>query len=114
MPRRLVLLVVVLALGAVAMLHGCANAPPAAVQAIQEGEPQVLNRECKLLGTVNGRSIFDGMSDDAKVKGAVANVREKAAAMGATHIYLMKAEVAGAMGIGEATARVYRCDPKPA
>lgn len=92
---------------------GCASVPPAAVQAIQEGEPQVLNRECKLLGTVSGRSIFGGMSDEAKVKGAVANVREKAAAMGATHIYLLKAEVVGVMGLGEASARAFRCDPKP-
>ena len=73
---------------------------------------QFLNRECKLLGTVEGRSVFGGLSEEAKLKGAVTNVREKAAAMGATHILMMKATVTGAMGIGEASGRAYRCDVK--
>ena len=30
----------------------------------------MLNRDCKLLGTVEGRSVFGGMSDEAKLKEA--------------------------------------------
>lgn len=92
---------------------GCASGPSTKAEALQEGEPHVLNRDCKLLGTVEGRSVFGGMSDEAKLKGAVANVREKAAAMGATHIYMLKTSVTGVMGIGEASARAFRCDTKP-
>ncbi len=92
---------------------GCASTPAVDPKALPIGEPQQLNRECKLLGTASGRSIFGGLSDDAKIQGALANAREKAAAMGATHILVMKAETSGAMGLGEATLRAYRCDPKP-
>jgi len=93
-------------------LAGCASAPSSKVQALQEGDPSYLNRECKLLGTVEGRSIFGGLSDDAKLKGAIDNAREKAAAMGATHVLVLSSKVTGAMGMGEATLRAYRCDAK--
>lgn len=90
-------------------LAGCASTPAVDPKALQVGEPQQLNRECKLLGTVSGSSIFSGLSDDAKIQGAIASARDKAAKMGATHILIMKAEVSGAMGMGEATLRAYRC-----
>lgn len=99
--------------GAALLCAACASAPTTKADALQEGDPQFLNRDCKLLGTVEGRSVFGGLSEEAKLKGAVTNVREKAAAMGATHILMMKATVTGAMGIGEASARAYRCDVKP-
>jgi len=95
------------------MVAGCASTPAVDPKALQEGEPQQLNRECKLLGTVTGSSIFSGLSDEAKLQGALSSARDKAAKMGATHILVMKAEVTGAMGLGEATVRAYRCDPKP-
>lgn len=97
---------------AVLLCASCASGPNVKADALQEADPSFLNRECKLLGTVEGRSVFGGLSEEAKLKGAVLNVREKAAAMGATHILMMKATVTGAMGIGEATARAYRCDAK--
>lgn len=97
---------------ACAVLAGCASAPAAKVQALQEGDPSYLNRECKLLGTVEGRSIFGGLSDDAKLKGAIDNAREKAAGMGATHVLVLSSKVTGAMGLGEATLRAYRCDTR--
>lgn len=99
-------------LAMILLLTACATGPNVKADALQEADPQYLNRECKLLGTVEGRSVFGGLSEEAKLKGAVANVREKAAAMGATHILMLKATVTGAMGIGEATARAYRCDAR--
>ena len=95
------------------VVGGCASTPAVDPKALQVGEPQQLNRECKLLGTASGSSIFSGLSDDAKIQGALSSAREKAAKMGATHILVMKAETSGAMGMGEATLRAYRCDPKP-
>src|SRR6478735_437208 len=90
------------------VLAGCASTPAVDPRALQVGEAQQLNRECKLLGTVSGSSIFSGLSEDAKIQGALSSAREKAAKMGATHILVMKAEVSGALGLGEATLRAYR------
>lgn len=91
------------------ILPGCASAPGKDPQKLLEADAQYLNRQCKLLGTVNGRSIFGGLSEDAKIQGAVKDAREKAAAMGATHILMLKAGISGVAGLGEASARAYRC-----
>jgi len=98
---------------AIAAFAGCASTPGADPQSLKEADAPYLNRECKLLGTVSARSIFGGLSDEAKIQAAVKNVREKAAAMGATHVLMMKAEVSGVTTMGDATARAYRCDAKP-
>src|SRR4051812_13895089 len=50
--------------------------PSAAARSVSEGEPAVLNRDCKLLGTVNGRSLFGG-ADEARVQNAMNDAREK-------------------------------------
>lgn len=92
-------------------LGACASKPATPPQELKTGEPQYLNRECKLLGTVEGRSLFSGLSEESKVQSALASAREKAAALGATHILVLKAETTGAMGVGEASVRAYRCDP---
>jgi len=60
-----------------------ASAPSTAARSVREGEPAVLNRDCKLLGTVSGRSLFGG-ADEARVQNAMNDAREKAAALGAT------------------------------
>lgn len=96
-----------------ALLVGCASTPGVDPRTLKEADASYLNRECKLLATVNARSLFGGLSDDAKIKAAVNDAREKAAAMGATHILMLKAEVSGVANLGEATARAYRCGDKP-
>lgn len=97
----------------VAMLAACANSPAVDPQSLKEADASYLNRQCKLLGTVNGRSIFGGLSEDTKIQAAVKDARAKAAAMGATHILMIEAGVSGVAGIGEARARAYRCDATP-
>lgn len=113
MPSRLPLRPLGGAALGIAVLAACATTSAVDPQSLQEADAQYLNRQCKLLGTVNGRTIFGGLSDDSKIQGAVKDARAKAAAMGATHILMLKAEVSGVAGFGEATARAYRCDAKP-
>lgn len=86
------------------------SSTPSTQLAVQEGDPAVLNRDCKLLGTVNGRSLFGGISDETKTTAAMSDAREKAAKMGATHIVFVAADKSGAFGSGHAAARAYRCD----
>jgi len=85
------------------------SAPSAAASKVSEGDPAVLNRECKLLGTVNGRSLFGG-PDEARVQNAMNNAREKAAEMGGTHVIFIASDTSGMLNTGHAAARVYRCD----
>lgn len=105
MIRAASIVVGALALGA------CASSPSGskAARDLKEGDPATVNRDCKLLGTVNGRSVFGG-SEDARTQGAMIDAREKAAAMGATHIVFVKVDNSGALNIGNASARAYRCD----
>jgi len=95
-------------------LCACASstAPSATARSVRDGDPATLNRECKLLGTVSGRSLFGGGSDEAKVQNAMNDAREKAAAMGATHIIFMTTDTSGMLTAGHASARAYRCDAK--
>jgi hypothetical protein len=93
------------------VLASCASTPSSTARAVQDGDPAVVNRDCKLLGTVNGRSLF-GLSEQAKTEGAVANAREKAAELGATHVVFLKVDTSGMLNTGNATARAYRCDIK--
>jgi len=95
------------------LLAACAATPSATTAAIREGDPAVLNRDCKLLGTVNGRSMFGGMSDDAKMQAAISDAKEKAAAMGATHVVFIRSDTSGMLNSGHAEARAYRCNGKP-
>jgi Domain of unknown function (DUF4156) len=98
-----------------AWLAACASSgssPSAAARSVRDGEPAVLNRDCKLLGTVSGRSIFGG-ADEARVQNAMNDAREKAAAMGATHVVFLEADTKGILSRGNASARAYRCDAKP-
>jgi len=95
------------------LLAGCAApGPSATARKVVDGDPAVLNRECKLLGTVSGRSLFGG-SDEIRIATAVNDAREKAAALGATHVVFLQTDNSGMLGRGNATARAYRCDPKP-
>ena len=93
---------------------GCGSAPStasAAARSVSEGDPAVMNRDCKLLGTVSGRSLFGG-ADEARVQNAMNDAREKAAAIGATHVIFLAADTKGILNRGNASARAYRCDPK--
>lgn len=94
---------------AAVMLGGCASSPSSSTQKVLDGDPAVVNRECKLLGTVNGRSVFGG-GEAARMDGAMADARTRAAAMGATHIVFLTLDNSGMFNTGYATARAYRCD----
>jgi len=97
-----------------AWLAACASgasAPSTAARSVREGEPAVLNRDCKLLGTVSGRSLFGG-ADEARVQNAMNDAREKAAALGATHVVFVEADTKGILSRGNASARAYRCEAK--
>ena len=97
---------------AVVACSSTGSAPSAAARSVTEGEPSILNRDCKLLGTVSGRSLFGG-ADEARVQNAMNDAREKAAAMGATHIVFLATDTKGILNRGNAQARAYRCDAKP-
>src|SRR3954463_4930009 len=82
---------------AAALLAACASSPSvpsAAASKVRDGGPAVVNRECKLLGTVNGRSLFGG-ADEARVQNAMNDAREKAAAMGGTHVVIVASDTSG-------------------
>ena len=50
-----------------------------------------------------GMTMLSEMGNDA---------REKAAAIGATHVIFLAADTKGILNRGNASARAYRCDPK--
>jgi hypothetical protein len=95
----------------VALLAGCASTASKSTVKVEDGDPAIVNRECKLLGTVSGRSVFGG-SDNARLEGAMQDARTKAAAMGATHVVFIAVDNSGMLSTGQATARAYRCDAK--
>lgn len=99
------------AIAAAILLGGCASTSSISAQKVLDGDPAVVNRECKLLGSVNGRSVFGG-GEAARMDGAMADARAKAAAMGATHIVFLTLDNSGMLNTGYATARAYRCDAK--
>ena len=86
------------------------STPSATARAVVDGDPAVVNRDCKLLGTVNGRSMFGGGADDVRIQNAMNDAREKAAAMGGTHVVFVKTDTSGMLNTGHASARAYRCD----
>ncbi len=90
-------------------LAACAGSPSQSASNVRDGDPATVNRDCKLLGTVNGRSVFGG-DETKRAEGAVLSAREKAAAMGATHIVVLKVDTTGMLNTGYATARAYRCE----
>ena len=99
----------------VPLAFACSSTPSsmsAEARRVSEGDPAVLNRDCKLLGTVSGRSLFGG-ADEARVQNAMIDAREKAAALGATHVVFLVADTKGILNRGNASARAYRCDAKP-
>ena len=96
-------------------IAACSSTPSQrseAARRVADGDPAVLNRDCKLLGTVSGRSLFGG-SDESRVQNAMNDAREKAAALGATHVVFVEADTKGILSRGNAAARAYRCDAKP-
>jgi hypothetical protein len=97
---------------AVFALAACASTPSPTARSVRDGDPATVNRDCKLLGTVNGRSMFGSGSDTSKTDGAMADAREKAAALGATHVVFVNVDTSGMFNSGQATARAYRCDAK--
>lgn len=96
---------------ALLFLAGCASAPPQAARNVLDGDPATVNRDCKLLGTVNGRSLFGG-SEASRQDDAMLDARAKAAAMGATHVVFVTVDSSGMFNTGHATARAYKCEAK--
>jgi hypothetical protein len=94
-----------------ALLAGCASTASKSNVKVEDGDPAIVNRDCKLLGTVSGRSVFGG-SEAGRIEGAVQDARNKAAALGATHIVVLTVDNSGMLNTGLATARAYRCDAK--
>lgn len=95
------------------VLAGCGSSPAtpsATARSVRDGDLATINRDCKLLGTVNGRSLFGGASDDSRIENARNDAREKAAAMGATHVLFIASDTSGMLNTGHASARAYRCD----
>ena len=89
-------------------LAACASNPGGSAK-VSVGEPAHLNRDCKLLGTVTGRSLLGGMADNARTEAAMADARDKAAAMGGTDVYFTKVDTTGMLNTAQATARVFKC-----
>lgn len=96
---------------AVLVLGACASSSSRPASAVKDGDPLTVNRDCKLLGTVNGRSVFGG-SEEGRRDGAMNDARAKAAALGATDVVFINIDNSGMLNTGHATARAYRC-PAP-
>lgn len=93
---------------ALLFLGGCASSGSQAAREVKDGDPAIVNRDCKLLGTVSGRSAFSG-GEASRADNAVLDARAKAAAMGATHIVVVNVDTSGMFNTGQATARAYKC-----
>jgi hypothetical protein len=96
---------------AMLLLAGCSSAPSQTARSVRDGDPATVNRDCKLLGTVSGRSIFGG-SEATRGESAKNDAREKAAALGATDIVFLSVDTSGMLSTGQASARAYRCPPR--
>lgn len=96
---------------AVLVLGACASSSSRPASAVKDGDPLTVNRDCKLLGTVNGRSVFGG-SEEVRRDSAMNDARAKAAALGATDVVFINIDNSGMLNTGHATARAYRC-PAP-
>ena len=96
---------------AVLVLGACASSSSRPASAVRDGDPLTVNRDCKLLGTVNGRSVFGG-SEEGRRDGAMNDARAKAAALGATDVVFVNIDNSEMLNTGHATARAYRC-PAP-
>jgi hypothetical protein len=92
----------------VVTLVACASGSSQSARSIKDGDPAVVNRDCKLLGTVNGRSVFGG-GEASRQDDAMLDARAKAAAMGATHVVFLSIDTSGMFNSGYATARAYKC-----
>ncbi len=90
------------------LLGACASTGGRTAADVKDGDPATINRDCKLLGTVTGRSIFGG-SEEARTQGAIKDAREKAAKLGATDVIFLVVDNSGALNTGHASARAYRC-----
>ena len=93
---------------AVLVLGACASSSPRPAASVKDGDPATVNRDCRLLGTVHGRSVFGG-SEAGRRDGAMNDAREKAAALGATDVVFINIDNSGMLNTGHATARAYRC-----
>jgi hypothetical protein len=96
---------------AIVALAACTSAPSQVARSVQDGDPATVNRDCKLLGTVNGRSLFGG-GEATRQDDAMLDARGKAAAMGATHVVFINVDTSGMFNTGHATARAYKCGAK--
>ncbi|MFO1317502.1 MAG: DUF4156 domain-containing protein [Burkholderiales bacterium] len=97
---------------AVVVLGACASSATQPASGVKEGDPATVNRDCKLLGTVAGRSVFGG-SEESRRDSAMNDARAKAAALGATHVVFVNVDNSGMLNTGHATARAYRCPAGP-
>jgi hypothetical protein len=93
------------------LIAACASAPSQSARSVQDGDPATVNRDCKLLGTVNGRSLFSG-GEASRQDDAMLDARAKAAALGATHVVFLTVDTSGMFNTGHAAARAYKCDAK--
>lgn len=93
---------------AVLVLGACASSSSRPSSAVKDGDPATVNRDCRLLGTVNGRSVFGG-SEEGRRDSAMNDARAKAAALGATDIVFVSVDNSGMLNTGHATARAYKC-----
>ena len=89
----------------------CASGSSQLARNVLDGDPATVNRDCKLLGTVNGRSLFGG-SEATRQDDAMLDARAKAAAMGATHVVFLNVDTSGMFNTGHAAARAYKCEAK--
>jgi hypothetical protein len=96
---------------AIVALAACASASSQSARNVLDGDPAIVNRDCKLLGTVNGRSVFGG-GEVSRQDDAMLDARAKAAAMGATHVVFLNVDTSGMFNTGHAAARAYKCDTK--
>jgi hypothetical protein len=88
-------------------VSACAMTPLSNAK-LNDGDPARLNRDCRLLGSVTGQAFF-GISDRARVDAAMADARDKAAAMGATDVYFVSADESTLLNTAQATARAFVC-----
>jgi len=103
----LVLLVIVALVVIALLLGGCAVAPSQAAAQVKEADASMV-AGCELIGTVVGSSMIGGIVTTGATN-AMVEVREKAAALGATHIVFVSVDSGSTYSTGRAVARAYKC-----
>lgn len=92
-----------------ALIASCAATPSITASGVKEADLKMIE-SCQFVGTVFGNSMLGVAVASTSASNAVVDAKEKAAALGATHIVIETMKSADLNGGSQATVRAYKCE----